>query len=48
VVYTDVDPSLHALAESSVRAHLEKLEAEGKVAHTAGRFSRLPGDGVLP
>ncbi|HET6347391.1 MAG TPA: MBL fold metallo-hydrolase, partial [Myxococcota bacterium] len=46
-VYTDVDPSLHALAESTVRAHLEKLEAEGKVTHAAGTYSRHPGPGAL-
>lgn len=30
-VYTDVDPSLHALAGHSVLAHLLKLEQEGLV-----------------
>jgi ribonuclease/clavin/mitogillin len=46
-VYTDVDPSLHVLAEATVRAHLEKLEAEGKVAHAAGIYSRRPvGDAL--
>jgi ribonuclease/clavin/mitogillin len=31
VVYTDVSPKAYAMAERSVIAHLEKLEAEGKV-----------------
>jgi glyoxylase-like metal-dependent hydrolase (beta-lactamase superfamily II)/8-oxo-dGTP pyrophosphatase MutT (NUDIX family) len=30
-VYTDVSPKVYALAERAVIAHLEKLEAEGKV-----------------
>lgn len=30
--YTDVDESLHGLAEHTARAHLLKLEAEGRVA----------------
>jgi glyoxylase-like metal-dependent hydrolase (beta-lactamase superfamily II) len=30
-VYVDVDPSLHPMAERSVRAHLDKLIAEGAV-----------------
>jgi len=29
--YTDVSPSLYWLAERSTLAHLEKLEAEGRV-----------------
>jgi glyoxylase-like metal-dependent hydrolase (beta-lactamase superfamily II)/8-oxo-dGTP pyrophosphatase MutT (NUDIX family) len=38
-VYTDVPESLHALAERSVLAHLEKLEAEGRVAREGdGRY----------
>lgn len=41
-VYADVDPVLHPAAERSVRAHLDKLVAEGRVA-TADRevFSLL-------
>ena len=30
-VYTDVAPAMHALAERSVVAHLEKLREEGRV-----------------
>jgi hypothetical protein len=30
-VYADVDPVLHPAAELSVRAHLAKLAAEGRV-----------------
>jgi len=30
-VYADIDPALHPAAELSVRAHLAKLEAEGRV-----------------
>ena len=30
-VYTDVAPAMHALAERSVMAHLEKLREEGKI-----------------
>lgn len=30
-VYTDVSPAMHALAERSVIAHLEKLREEGKI-----------------
>ena len=32
-IYTDVDPSLHPVAEWSVKAHLLKLEKEGLVEH---------------
>ena len=31
-VYTDVSPKAHAMAERSVLAHLEKLEADGRVS----------------
>jgi len=34
-VYADVDPSLHALARSSLLAHLIKLEEEGHACRTA-------------
>jgi glyoxylase-like metal-dependent hydrolase (beta-lactamase superfamily II) len=37
-VYREVDPSLHPLAAVSVRAHLDKLAAEGIVAARAGRL----------
>jgi Beta-lactamase associated winged helix domain len=30
-VYTDVAPAMHALAERSVIAHLEKLREEGRL-----------------
>lgn len=35
-VYADVDPALHPAAERSVRAHLDKLVAEGRVARDPG------------
>jgi endoribonuclease LACTB2 len=38
-VYTDVPESLHRLAESSVLAHLEKLEAEGRAAREGQQFT---------
>jgi glyoxylase-like metal-dependent hydrolase (beta-lactamase superfamily II) len=34
-VYTDVSPKAHAMAERSVLAHLEKLEAEGLVSQSS-------------
>lgn len=37
-VYTDVPPAMHPLAERNVLAHLEKLEAEGRVAREDGRY----------
>lgn len=41
-VYDDVDPTAYPLAEINVRAHLEKMVAEGFVrAGSAGRFGRL-------
>lgn len=39
VVYAEVDASLHALAERSLLAHLEKLEAESRVVRSNGRWS---------
>jgi glyoxylase-like metal-dependent hydrolase (beta-lactamase superfamily II) len=33
-VYADIDPALHPAAERSVRAHLDKLVAEGRVARS--------------
>lgn len=35
-VYADVDPVLHPAAERSVRAHLDKLVVEGRVAERCG------------
>jgi glyoxylase-like metal-dependent hydrolase (beta-lactamase superfamily II) len=37
-VYADVDPTLHPAAELSVRAHLAKLLAEGRVRADGDRF----------
>jgi len=39
--YSDVAPSLHALAERSLRAHLAKLQAEGRAQQSGDRW-RLP------
>jgi ribonuclease/clavin/mitogillin len=39
-VYTDVPESLHTLAERSVLAHLEKLQAERRVTVADGRYSQ--------
>ncbi len=39
-VYTDVPQSRHYLAELSVRAHLDKLEAEGKVRSQHAVYER--------
>lgn len=41
-VYAEVDRSLHAMAERSLLAHLEKLEAESRVARRNDRW--LPVD----
>lgn len=38
-LYADVDPRLHDLAEGSVMAQLLKLEAEGRVRSSAGRYA---------
>jgi glyoxylase-like metal-dependent hydrolase (beta-lactamase superfamily II)/8-oxo-dGTP pyrophosphatase MutT (NUDIX family) len=38
-VYTDVSPKAHAMAERAVLAHLEKLEADGKVEHDGDRWT---------
>lgn len=38
-VYTDVPENLHQLAAESVLAHLEKLEAEGRVRRVGDRFA---------
>ncbi|MDX6613308.1 MAG: hypothetical protein QOD75_2494 [Blastocatellia bacterium] len=39
-VYTDVSPKAHAMAERAVLAHLEKLEADGRVKRNAeGNYS---------
>jgi glyoxylase-like metal-dependent hydrolase (beta-lactamase superfamily II)/8-oxo-dGTP pyrophosphatase MutT (NUDIX family) len=34
-VYTDVSPKAHGMAERAVVAHLEKLEADGRVSHSS-------------
>jgi len=44
VVYRDVDHSLHPLAAVSVRAHLEKLAADGMVV-VEGQTVRTPSEG---
>ncbi len=41
VVYTETPPALHQLAELSVRAHLEKLAAEGRVNQAGEQFALL-------
>jgi glyoxylase-like metal-dependent hydrolase (beta-lactamase superfamily II) len=44
-VYTDVSPKAHGMAERAVLAHLEKLEADGRVScssdggYVAGRMN---------
>jgi glyoxylase-like metal-dependent hydrolase (beta-lactamase superfamily II) len=40
-VYADVDPVVHRAAERSVRAHLEKLAAEGRITREAGPVAGL-------
>jgi glyoxylase-like metal-dependent hydrolase (beta-lactamase superfamily II)/8-oxo-dGTP pyrophosphatase MutT (NUDIX family) len=40
-IYTDVPQSRHHLAEMSVLAHLEKLEAQGRVRRDGGRFALI-------
>jgi glyoxylase-like metal-dependent hydrolase (beta-lactamase superfamily II) len=37
-VYADVDPALHPAAERSVRAHLDKLVAEGRARRLHDSF----------
>jgi len=39
VVYQEVPPRLHAMAARSLRAHLQKLQAEGRVREAAGLWS---------
>jgi glyoxylase-like metal-dependent hydrolase (beta-lactamase superfamily II) len=39
-VYDDVDPRLHPLAKSSLLAHLQKLEADGRVCLSEGVWVR--------
>jgi glyoxylase-like metal-dependent hydrolase (beta-lactamase superfamily II) len=39
VVYDDVDPRLHALAKSSLLAHLIRLEEEGRAARSGDRWN---------
>lgn len=38
-VYDDVDPRLHALAKSSLLAHLQKLAQDGRLACTDGQWA---------
>lgn len=38
-IYTDVSPALHAMAQGSVRAHLEMLEVEGRVRRDGESWS---------
>jgi glyoxylase-like metal-dependent hydrolase (beta-lactamase superfamily II) len=40
-VYDDVSPRLHGVAQRSLRAHLEKLAAEGRVRMLDGRYALL-------
>ncbi len=40
--YDEVDRTLHALAERSLLAHLEKLEAESRARRDGGRWHPLP------
>ena len=40
-VYDDVSAKLHTVAARSLRAHLDKLVAEGSVRDVAGRYSHL-------
>lgn len=43
LVYTDVSPKAHAMAERAVMAHLEKLEAEGLVSQASeGNYHASP------
>jgi glyoxylase-like metal-dependent hydrolase (beta-lactamase superfamily II) len=37
-IYADVDPKLHAAAALSTTAHLEHLEAQGKIRETDGHY----------
>jgi glyoxylase-like metal-dependent hydrolase (beta-lactamase superfamily II) len=48
-IYREVPQSLHALAELSVLAHLEKLEGEGQVRRNGGMLESpfSPGDELL-
>jgi glyoxylase-like metal-dependent hydrolase (beta-lactamase superfamily II)/8-oxo-dGTP pyrophosphatase MutT (NUDIX family) len=39
VVYTDVSPKAHGMAERAVLAHLEKLQADGLVREDSGKYS---------
>jgi ribonuclease/clavin/mitogillin len=42
-VYTDVSPKAHAMAERAVLAHLEKLEADGRVSQVRNAWLAVPG-----
>jgi glyoxylase-like metal-dependent hydrolase (beta-lactamase superfamily II) len=39
VVYSDVPPHLHTVAARSLRAHLLKLQADGRAAEASGQWS---------
>jgi len=39
VVYDDVPAKVHPVAARSLRAHLEKLVADGRVRSSAGRYA---------
>jgi glyoxylase-like metal-dependent hydrolase (beta-lactamase superfamily II) len=41
MIYVDVSPALHRVAEFSVQAHLEKLMREGRVKREGGRYLLL-------
>ena len=43
-VYTDVEPGVYALAAVNVRAHLDKLVGEGRVAGRDGRYVLASND----
>ena len=38
-IYDGLDPSLMAAARENVRAHLDKLKAEGRAIDEAGRWT---------
>jgi glyoxylase-like metal-dependent hydrolase (beta-lactamase superfamily II) len=40
-VYDDVSAKLHAVAARSLRAHLDKLVAEGRARESGGRYAQL-------
>ena len=44
LVYTDVSPKAYPMAERAVLAHLEKLQAEGAIQVTGGRYGAVTSD----